>query len=478
VAVVVFAAVGGTLFYFGERERKAKVVELLGASSECLAGGYYSDREALAVALRHRQLEFAGVEHEAAKWPQLCAEGLAQLQQAASDYRDDEVGERFTAAAGLNDAAAEPATAGGDDIALAPLGTALEALWQAAEAAGIDVKGSLKGGPPHERAAIQLAELIEGPALTQQPLAVEVPGGYQNDGRQDRLTLKDFDTGDVLGFCSLTRAVSDSSCLLLPKALRHPKTQLLGYSEPGVAPLVYARNGEGTWSVFRGSDGKSMLSGYAGGAWTAKDYAAVVTDDEGRDDRIVVVEQRGSGPITRRVIELAELDPDAKRVGQAIVIWQHVLLRTTGDDASARSVFVLPLPLPSGKVPATKLNAGDVRDFCRSPKGIEVVHDAGQLAFHDGRWAPVSGRVCAAAPLWKDAGPKLFGEGGAIWMRLEGAPRLVVDPSFVAGKFVDESPMQGWSSPSPGVLLLESAGRSYLLQVKPDGSVHKVPARS
>jgi hypothetical protein len=44
--------------------------------------------------------------------------------------------------------------------------------------------------------------------------------------------------------------------------------------------------------VYR-DDGERLFTGFAGGAWTSAGYAATVTDDHGREDRIVVVEQRG-----------------------------------------------------------------------------------------------------------------------------------------------------------------------------------------
>jgi hypothetical protein len=469
VAVVV-GGIGATVHVLGGREREAAVVERLGEASRCVATGHYDDELALALALRHKHRADAELDGARA-WPRSCTDAIARLGDAVEKWRDDDAGLALGAAvAKLKDASTATAIPELAGSLLEPVRGALLGVWQAAAAAGIDVKAAVPAGKEHARPPLTLEALAAMPAFTDGAVRLTVLGSHQQDSRHARYMVLDEVSGAVSGFCSLPFDGA-GLCSPLPQALRGPKTQLLGYSEPAALPLIYAQDEGRVWSVYRADDGARLFTGYAGGAWTSEGYAASVTDDKGREDRIVVLEQKKGAPITRRTIELKDIDPDATRVGQAIVIWSNVLVRTKREGATGSSFYCLPLPLAEGAVKAAKVGEGAAVDFCRSKDAVYVTGASGSHAYRDGAWRPAADARCEAIEV---AESPLFATAGALWLRKGDDADLFFDPLFADGAFLGDSRMTSWSEVPPRSLLIEVAERVYLLEIAPGGEVRAV----
>jgi hypothetical protein len=451
--VVAFLVVGGGIYLVAARERKAAVAQAIADASHCVAGGRYGDVAALSVALRHRQRADADVDVAARAWPAMCGDALTKLGNTVAEWRDDAEGHELArAVTALHDAATTAYDAEHVGTTLRGLSTGLLALWAAAAAAAIDVDTVVPAGDAHPPAELTIDALSALPATADRPITFETLGATQDDSRHARYVMKDGG-GAVYGFCSFGQK---SLCAPIPKALRKPKTQLLGYTEPGVLPLLYAQDEGRIWSVYRADNGARLFTGFAGGAWSSEGYAATVTDDEGREDRIVVVEQRGKAPIARRVIDLKDIDAEASRVSQAIAIWQNVLVRTKRSDG-ANAYFAVPLPLAE-KIVATQVGAGSAVDFCRGTNAVYVTDGASHHAFRDGKWGPAQRSEC---PSTAEDKPPLIESGGALWRREGGA--LFLDPFFVAGAFVDQSALASWEYLPPRTLAFEMSGRTRLV---------------
>jgi hypothetical protein len=472
--IAALVAVGGTLYVLSAREREAAVLERIADASRCVASGRYDDPATLALALRYRHHADANVDVAARAWPQTCAEPLSRLNDAVEKWSGgDEARSLAAAVTRLREAVTTPYVPERVGATLAAVSAALVALWDAAAAAGIDVEAVVPPGTHHAPATLTLSVLSTMPTFADRPVELATLGSHHEDSRQARYSVIDATTHDVVGYCSLPLEGA-SACVAIPEALRDPKTQLLGYTEPATMPLLYARDEGRTWSVYRGDDGQRLFTGFAGGAWASDGYAATVTDDKGREDRIVVVEQRGKGaPIERRVIELKDIDPQAERVGQAIVIWQNVLVRTKRSDQAGSSFFCLPLPLAPGPIEATKVGEGAAVDFCRGKDAVYVSDRVGHHAFRDGAWHPAPAASC---PALEGAEAPIFERGGALWRREGEGSALFLDPFFVDGAFVEESQLERWSYLPPRLVVLQVGTLVHVVELAERGAVRALGA--
>jgi hypothetical protein len=216
-------------------------------ASRCLAGGRYDDVAALALALRYRQRADADIDVVERAWPQVCAASLSQLSDAVGEWRDDDEARSLAeAVAKLTEAATTANVPERVGATLSLVSASLVALWDAAARAGIDVKTTVAEGVAHAPAALTLEALFTMPTFADRPVVFLVLGSHQQDSRHARYMVKDLTTDDVYAFCSLPLEGA-GMCAAIPEALRDPKTQLLGYSEPATVPLLYAHDEGRTW---------------------------------------------------------------------------------------------------------------------------------------------------------------------------------------------------------------------------------------
>jgi hypothetical protein len=171
------------------------------------------------------------------------------------------------------------------------------------------------------------------------------------------------------------------------------------------------------------------------------------------------------------VVDLKDIHTAATRVGEAIVIWHNVLVRTKHGDAAGSSFHCLPLPLPQGPVKATKVVDGISIDFCRGKDAVYLSHEAGHHAFRDGAWQAAPAADCPAI----DAGePPIVQSGGALWRRNDGA--LFFDPFFDGGAFAETTRLEAWSHVPPRTLMLQVGGRTHVIQMN-DGALAALKPR-
>ena len=441
------------LNYLSKQKQHEETAGLLTRASECLAGGYHTEPVTLALTMRALRQADVDVDQDERKWPAVCREPLNALALALAEEKDSKERDALLAAVKmLENEGASSFLPEESAAAMARIGAGLMSLWQTAKAAGFD-PAAIPAAPAPPPPLLTLDQLNKTPALSDRALRLETLGPNQQDRRQGRYTLKDDEKETVVGFCSLVVS-GKSRCFPLPEPLAGPKTQLIGYSEPGEAPLLYVLGEDKKWSVHLPL-GERLFTGYAGGAWSTADYVAAVTDDEGRDDRVVVVEHSG-GETTRRTIALADLDEAATRGAAAIVIWGHLVVGTKAPDFEDSGFVAVPLPL---KEPITPVALGRAwaMSFCRDAEGVYAHTQEWQVNRGAG-WQPSATAPCPG-PLGRSL--TVTESGGALWAAGD-TPHLLLDPAFARGAFLNESRLESWVNVAPGALGLVLGGKTWL----------------
>jgi hypothetical protein len=462
------AAVLG-LRHMGQKKANEELVAAVSVVGVCLVGGYSADAATLAVAMHHLQREYDDAADEL-RWPLPCKQPLDDLVELLTDGSDDPARQALRdAAVSLRDEGAVAFLPEKTSAAQARIGQGLAGLWTAAAALGVPVN-DLAPAPSKPAAHLTMKAVTAMPPLAPrapQALELAVVGPDHQDRRQARYAVRDSTGGALVGHCSLAWS-GESRCDALPESLAKPKTQLLGYPEPGALPLLFARGDDGKWAVHAFS-GERLYIGYAGGAWTTDDYLATVTDDKGKQDRVVVVERHGGGPLTRRSVALRDVDPKAKRVGDATIMWGHLLMRTKRDDSLGSYFYAIPLPLEDDPRPQPLGRSGAVT-FCRDADTVYVNAIDGMQAFANGAWRPTKTAPCMPAPGAR--GRRSWGVerfAGALWWKPANDKELLLVPGLVDGAFVAKSPLSAWDAHEPNALALTIDGKTRLIRVPRTG---------
>lgn len=409
LVVPAVAVLGSALafgLWFARRTAQQQLAEARGKMQACLFEGQLEANETPAVRFRRNQLTVLGIpEGErlaagATAWPLVCAADVRATLAAAGN-------------AGVDPAASAPLAelaARLDDPA--SLSLDLSAVLDKALAVAPSVASAPAPAHFQQPSAwpLSTADLGDDFRVANQGVLLGHAFTENNPSQTLPILIDEKDLPESPLLCSFTASESEGSCRPLSglAAVRAQGMRLLGTSDPGAAPLVFAgRRGEA--GIFT-STGESIdrLYSYGGYVDRAGNVSVLGFDTE---DRKLVLVRKPAGKESSRLV----LEPKFK-VGNyfysAQILWDQLLVRGVKDNQ--RRLFVLPLatadeqgfaPADVGELPeAGQVDAGDGQeqqhiDGCRTGE-MTVVRVRGWdndfLAFRFGEGT-------FSTPLWTSA---------------------------------------------------------------------------
>jgi hypothetical protein len=341
VGITAVLAVAGAGAFFAmrhvDREANAKVELAWSKLSRCLVGDPVSGGELPSVRLRRIQLtaftmsDPARTDATGVLWPQRCgalAHELSETLRSAGRAPKEEKSLASLAeslAKSLKDtSSANPLTR--DYTA------AIDALYERAAAEKLSADGTVQAPvPPGAPAApYTLDSLASVRPLTKSNFSLQGIMIESHASRDINMLVEDKnDTAAPWSVCTID--AKKARCKKLPASVQATKSglRLLGTTEEGVPPLVYAGN-RGTDGVFRSDTGELLDRMYSYGGWVAKDgYAAAVGWDDTKKE-LRLMRQPPGGPS-----KTVTFKPDV-RLGNAFysvtLLWNHLVIRGVKKD--------------------------------------------------------------------------------------------------------------------------------------------------
>jgi hypothetical protein len=362
-AALVVVAGGGLYALSVQQDRKAeeRIGQAFGGLSRCLLGAPLEPRETPSSRLRRVQLTGMTLADEqrapdgGEAWPQRCSTFAHRLDEALRDAGRGG-GEKDLAhgAAALGKLLKEPSAFYAD------LTAPVDALWSLADldkiapAPAVDVAVSPGRADPLDADA-----LARSTPLAQKSFSFKSVFTEPHPALDLRLLVDEPGAPGGPLLCTMTRAAPGARCVALPAAITAGKQglRLLGTSDDGAAPLVFAGN-RGSEGIFRADSGDLVDRFYAYGGYAAADGFSAVLGWKEKEKELVATGKPAGAPATR-----AKLDPPF-RTGNpyysAQMLWSEVMLRGVTKD-SRRRLFALSLAR-SGAVLGEPVDVGELAE--------------------------------------------------------------------------------------------------------------------
>ena len=250
-AVLAAAGLAAGAWQWSARVAQAETRGAWSRLSSCLVGDPLAPGETARARARRIQLATVSQPRSAeARWPGRCQSSAHQLYESLREH-----GQKGAAASRAEDMAAKIEHGTADEEILAML----DPLFRAAAEAGLVASPTSEGPPaPAPASPLRLADLA-GAAVTTAEVPTTsiytemVPG-------EDRHAIVDDPRAGAPVLCTLPASGEGFSCRPLPGALAGQHgLRLLGTTDPGAAPLVFAgHDGEG--GIYRADTGEQVAS--------------------------------------------------------------------------------------------------------------------------------------------------------------------------------------------------------------------------
>jgi hypothetical protein len=322
-AVLAAAGLAAGGWQWSARAAQAETRAAWSRLSACLVGDPLPPGETARARARRIQLGYASLPRTAeARWPGRCQKPAHQLYESLREHGMGKGGPASQA----EDMAAKIERGTADDEIFAMF----DPLFKAAEEGGLVASPTSEGpAAPTPASPLRMADLA-GAAVTTAEVPTTsvytelVPG-------EDRHAIVDDPRAGAPALCTLPSSGGAFTCRPLSGALAgHHGLRLLGTTDPGAAPLVFAGlDGEG--GIYRADTGELVASARAHSGYSAKDgYVAIQTWPSPTDGTFEVLEQRAPGAAVKRTT----VKPDAQKsvqktttIHRTRILWDKLLIQ-------------------------------------------------------------------------------------------------------------------------------------------------------
>lgn len=289
------AAAGGVVW--SQRAAAREIEASWSRLSACLVGEPLVPGEAASSRGRRIQLALASSPPAASdvRWPGRCQERAHQLYQRLRE--DGRAEEGVQNAAYFAETLAKKLKQGAADDELLPL---FDQLWKQAAAGGLVAKPSAEDPAPPPATPLHLRELA-GSLVTNADTPMTSVHTESLVGPERHIVV-DAPQVDPALLCTFAVGSNEGRpaaldadvvrCRRLPGTLGHTRgLRLLGTTDPGAAPLVFAGQ-QGADGIYRSDTGELVASVRAHSGWAAAGgYVAIVTWPDPTDGHFDVIEQ-------------------------------------------------------------------------------------------------------------------------------------------------------------------------------------------
>ncbi|MCA9621634.1 MAG: hypothetical protein KC731_21575 [Myxococcales bacterium] len=362
VGVAVAAlGIGGAAWYFGEQAAKEQIATAWNETSACLVGAPLGDGEKASLRMRAIQLVAVHAERDRkadSRWPNRCADQVAQLHEALRKHGRDADGETGLAARSESFAVtlrkAEVMTDLSKDV---------DGVFEAAKGMGLAAQpATLQIPTPEPTKAFTLDSLPESARISPHQFTLDSVSATPMVGREIHIMVYDKKIDQTPIQCTFSPDGKDRCKALGGELVGKSGLRLGGTADDGASPLVFAGN-EGDGGIYR-SDGafEKVIDMRAQSAWVSKDgYVALASYAQDRKDgRFDLVTQAAPTAPTRTVsIEPDAFGKGAYQVHRKQLLWGKLMVQTIFDKTEKTPrLFYADLP-PREEAPSFSL-IGDV----------------------------------------------------------------------------------------------------------------------
>lgn len=385
--------IGGAAWHFGEKAADEAIATAWNEASACLAGAPLEEGEK--ASLRMRAIQLAAVHAEAdrsaeTRWPNRCADTVAELYEALRKHGRDGGGEEALAARSETFAVtlrkAEVMTDLSKDV---------DGVFEAAAAMGlVAAPTTLQIPTPEPSEGFNLDTMATGSQITAKQYTLDSVSGTPMVGREIHAMVYDKKLDPTPVLCTFRPSGQDNCRQLGGELVGKSGLALGGTVDDGASPLVLAGR-DGDAGVYR-SDGtfEKITEMRVQSAWVGKDgYVALAgVSQDRKTGRFDLVTQAAPGaPVKTTTIEPKDVDSGAYQIHRKQLLWGKLMVQALFDpDDLKPRLFQADLP-PRGEEPTFSLVA-DVNWInasifgCRTKETTAVVvgRTAGFVVFLEG----------------------------------------------------------------------------------------------
>ncbi len=327
--------------------------------------------------LRFRNIQLAAMTLPADKraeagglpWPARCAPAAHGLSEALREAgRASKDGKDLSASA---EELAKLLKSIDADPVIADLSSPVQSVWTLATDAGLTAHPGAAGPAPMAPAQpMTLASLRPDDAITRSFFGFKNLFDEANPAEAIRFVVEDKSVPESPFVCTVTAA--SAACRKLPAPLAAANgLRLLGTSDDGVEPLVFAGN-RGSDGVFRSDTGAMIEKMYSYSGQVTRDGAAAILGwDEGTRELRLLRQQPGKAVQTHRV----KLD---LRIGNffysTATLWDQLLVRGVSKEGAIR-LLARPVDMSGGEPFGPEQDVGPLGQ--RGPAGEGTPHITG-----------------------------------------------------------------------------------------------------
>ncbi len=368
VALVVVVGGGAALLFAQEQAANKQISESFGALSRCLLGPPLEAGEAPST--RFRRLQMAGMTMGDAErapannepWPTRCAalgHGLSEaLNNAGRAKKDgpDLASWSETLAKALKE----------KDAFSADLSEPIENVWHEAAASSVSPAMNIDVPPPPPLPTpLDVTSLASTKPLSKSTFPLQALFTEPHAGPVLKMLVDDKGAEGAPFWCTYARTDSAIACKSLPAAItsKGQGLRLLGTSDEGAAPLIFAGN-RGDHGIFRADTGEQVEALYSYGGFVADDGFAASLGFREETRELALTRRPPGGPSGRKII-VPDFDV-GNYFYSSQILWENVLFRAI-NEAEERRLYVQKLnrtgaplahPVDVGELPEPGLVVG------------------------------------------------------------------------------------------------------------------------